>query len=36
MATMHQMPLVTLGWQSWAVIVVVLTAVLLSALLFVG
>jgi len=36
MATLHRMPIMTLGWQSWAVVAVVLTLVLLSALLFVG
>ena len=29
MATPRRMPLVTLGWQSWSVIVVVLTMALL-------
>jgi hypothetical protein len=32
MATPHRMPLVTLGWQSWSVIVVVLTMALLTML----
>jgi hypothetical protein len=36
MATLHRMPIMTLGWQSWAVVAVVLTLVLLSAMLFVG
>ena len=30
MATPRRMPLVTLGWQSWSVIVVVLTMALLT------
>jgi hypothetical protein len=33
MATPRRMPLVTLGWQSWSVIVVVLTMALLTMLL---
>jgi len=32
MATPRRMPLVTLGWQSWSVIVVVLTMALLMML----
>jgi hypothetical protein len=32
MATPRRMPLVTLGWQSWSVIVVVLTMALLTML----
>jgi hypothetical protein len=32
MATTRRMPLVTLGWQSWSVIVVVLTMALLTML----
>jgi hypothetical protein len=33
MATPRRMPLVTLGWQSWSVIVVVLTMALLTMLI---
>jgi len=33
MATPRRMPLVTLGWQSWSVIVVVLTMALLTMML---
>ncbi len=32
MATPRRMPLVTLGWQSWSVIVVMLTMALLTML----
>jgi hypothetical protein len=32
MGTTHRMPLVTLGWQSWSVIVVVLTMAVLMLL----
>jgi hypothetical protein len=32
MTTPRRMPLVTLGWQSWSVIVVVLTMALLTML----
>ena len=32
MATLRRMPLVTLGWQSWSVIVAVLTMALLTML----
>ena len=32
MATRRGMPLMTLGWQSWSVIVVVLTMALLTML----
>ncbi len=32
MATTRRMPLMTLGWQSWSVIVVVLTMALLTML----
>ena len=32
MTTPHRMPLVTLGWQNWSVIVVVLTMALLTML----
>jgi hypothetical protein len=31
MAPSRQMPLITLGWQSWSVLVVVLTVALLTA-----
>lgn len=36
MATPRGMPLVTLGWQSWSVIVVVLTMALLTMLFVSG
>lgn len=36
MATPRRMPLVTLGWQSWSVIVVVLTMALLTMLFVSG
>jgi len=35
MATPSRMPLLTLGWQSWSVLVVVLIVVLLAATYFV-
>jgi hypothetical protein len=31
MATSHRMPLMTLGWQTWSIVAVVLTLVLLAA-----
>jgi len=36
MATPHHVDFVTLGWQTWSVLAVVLMLVLLSAMLFVG
>jgi hypothetical protein len=34
MGTANRSTLITLGWQSWSVVVVVLTLVLLTLLLF--
>ena len=31
MATSHGMPVITLGWQTWSVVVVVLTIALIAA-----
>lgn len=36
MATTHHVPLLTLTWQTWAVVFSVVALVLLAAALFVG
>jgi len=35
MTTPHRMPLVTLGWQSWSVVAVIVTLVVLTGLFLV-
>jgi hypothetical protein len=36
MATSHHLPVVSLGWQHWAILVIVLTLVLVGTLLLPG